>query len=313
MKFAFIMDPLETVKAYKDTSYYIMLAAAERGHDVYYLDQSSLRVERSVLHAVVSHVDVHENNDKPFTVKDTLDVDMSMMDVVLIRTDPPFDRTYFYTTLLLDLLPASTRVVNRPSGLRNWNEKLAALYYPDLTPDTLITRSDSDIMAFAAKHERVTLKPIDGHGGLGIHFIQADSSDAAEKISEVTHGGSHWIIAQEYLPEATVGDKRVLLLDGEPMGAILRVHGAGAELNNLDQGGSANEVDLDDDDLNICAAIRQGLVREGIVFSGIDVIGGKLIEINVTSPTGLQEMSRFADVPFHHRIIERLEQGDLPL
>ncbi len=313
MKFAFIMDPLETVKAYKDTTYYIMLAAAERGHEVYYLDQDSLRVDKSVLQATVTHVDVHEDNDRPFTIKDTREVDMSMMDVVLVRTDPPFDRTYFYTTLLLDLLPASTRVINRPSGLRNWNEKLAALYYPDLTPDTLITRSESDIMKFAQKYERVTLKPIDGHGGQGIHFITADSADARARISEVTHDASHWIIAQQYLPEAKAGDKRVLLLDGEPMGAILRVHGAGAELNNLDQGGSANEIDLDDDDLRICAAIKEGLVREGIVFSGIDVIGGKLIEINVTSPTGLQEMSRFAGIPFHHRIIERLEQGDLPL
>jgi len=313
MKFAFIMDPLETVKAYKDTSYYIMLAAAERGHDVYYLDQSSLYVDASVLRAQVSHVDVHADNDKPFTVKDTRDMDMGEMDVVLIRTDPPFDRTYFYTTLLLDLLPPSTQVVNRPSGLRNWNEKLAALYYPELTPETLISRSADDIMKFAGRHPRVTLKPIDGHGGQGIHFIEADSADAVQSIEEVTHGGSHWIIAQEYLPEATAGDKRVLLLDGEPMGAILRLHGVGAELNNLDQGGSANEVDLDDADLKICAAIKEGLVREGIIFSGIDVIGGKLIEINVTSPTGLQEMSRFADVPFHHRIIERLEQGELSL
>lgn len=307
MKFAFIMDPLATVKAYKDTTYYLMLAARERGHDVFYMDQASIQVNHSHVFGESTHVDVHADNDKPFTVIEQAIRDLSEMDFVLIRTDPPFDRGYFYTTLLLDLLPASTLVVNRPEGLRNWNEKLAALYYPDLTPQTLISRDRDQITEFASDFERVTLKPIDGHGGKGIHFVREGDGFTDQKIREVTRDGSHWIIAQEYLPEAKEGDKRILLLDGEPLGAILRVSGEGAELNNLDQGGSAHPVEMTPRDIEICAALKDGLIREGIVFSGIDVIGGKLIEINVTSPTGLQEMSRFADTPFHHQIIERLE------
>jgi len=317
MKVAFIMDPLESVKPWKDTSYFMMLAAVERGHEVFQLDQTDMRVIDSAVHATVSHVDVHpveptpegQSDDRPpFTVKSVQSIDLGTMDAVFVRTDPPFDRTYFYTTLLLDLLPSSTQIVNRPSGLRNWNEKLAALYYPEFTPDTTIARDVDSIVAFARRHGRVTLKPIDGHGGQGIHFINDGDADIVDVIETVTRKGSHWIIAQEYLPEASAGDKRILLLDGEPMGAILRLHGVGQELNNLDQGGSANPTELTSREVEICAGLKEGLVREGIIFSGIDVIGDKLIEINVTSPTGLQEMSRFADTAFHHQLIERLER-----
>ncbi len=304
MRFAFIMDPLAGVNAKKDTTYFLMLAARELGHEVFYLSHNDLQVRDSELSAIVSAVDVHADIEKPFTVLETGPMSLRTMDVVLIRTDPPFDRRYFYMTLLLDLLPATTRVVNRPAGLRNWNEKLAAVHFPELTPRTLVSRDENEILEFARQTGRLTLKPIDGHGGAGIHFINADDGHAA--IDEVTHGGSHWIIAQQYIPEAKIGDKRILILDGEPLGAILRVHADNAELNNLDQGGTANPSELTPADLAICAALKPGLKEQGITFSGIDVIGDRLIEINVTSPTGLQELCRFADTPFHHQIIQHL-------
>ena len=307
MKIAFLMDPLESVKAYKDTTFYMMLAAYERGNEVFYFNQSTMQAANHAVTALFSGLEVHSSVDNPFTVLKTRNGDLSEMDVVMIRTDPPFDQNYLYSTLMLDLLGPGTRVFNRPSGIRNWNEKLAALYYPDLTPQTLVTRSKQEILAMLGDHERVTLKPVDGHGGQGIVFLDRESQSAERLIDEMTQGGSEFVIAQEYLSAAVDGDKRILLVDGEPIGAVLRVHAEGQELNNLDQGASAIPTELDSNDLAICEALKSGLIEQGIFFCGIDVIGGKLIEVNVTSPTCLQELCRFSGIDHHHAIIEKLE------
>ncbi len=309
MKFAFLMDPLESVKAYKDTTFYMMLAARERDNEVFYFNQSTLQAGNNSVTALVSRLDVHASVEKPFTVLETRHSDLSEMDVVLIRTDPPLDMDYLYSTLLLDLLAPSTRVLNRPSGIRNWNEKLAALHYPQLTPRTAVTRSAPEILQFFDEFDRVTLKPIDGHGGKGIVFLEKSDPGNNRKIDDITRGGQQMIIAQEYLPAAKEGDKRILLVEGEPIGAVLRVHAEGQELNNLDQGAEAVPAELDSDDLRICNALKSGLAQQGIFFCGIDVIGGKLIEVNVTSPTCLQELCRFSGVDHHHAIIEKLESS----
>ena len=337
MKHAFIMDPPERVRAYKDTTYFLMRAAAERGHQVCHLQQHALRLERDRVRAAVTWVQVNAEHARPFTVlehgdcgdRDSGDCDLSDMDAVWIRTDPPLDRRYFYATLLLDHLPATTRVINRPSGIRNWNEKLAALHCPQFSPPTLVTNEPARIVAFAQQHGRIAVKPVDGHGGKGIVFYGGDGAgddgdgdgdvgddgngrgdggnqDAAA-LDAATAGGRRWVVAQKYLPAARDGDKRILLLDGEPLGAILRVHAAGAELNNLDAGGSAHPAAIDARDAEICAALKPGLRAQGIRFAGIDIIGGKLIEVNVTSPTGLQELCRFTGEDFHHRIIKAVE------
>ena len=305
MKHAFIMDPLESVKPWKDTSYFLMLACCERGRRVCHLDQRQLWLDHDDLKATVTWVNALDDMDQPFTVSGQETVSLSEMDAVWVRTDPPFDRRYFYTTLMLDYLPSNTRVLNRPEGIRNWNEKLAALYFPDLTPRTRVTADVDVIRAMAAEFGRVTVKPIDGFGGKGIVFY-GHGEDPAE-IREATHAGKRWVIAQQYLPAAAQGDKRILLLKGKPLGAILRVHADGAELNNMDAGGAANPAKLNARDLEICAAIEPGLVRQGIFLAGIDIIGGQLIEVNVTSPTGLREMSGFDQVDYHHQIISALE------
>jgi len=208
---------------------------------------------------------------------------------------------------LLDQLPAHVQIINRPVTVRNWNEKLAALRYPDFTPKTLVSRSQQEIARFLRDQKRITVKPVDGHGGKGIIFLDAEGEGLSQQLDTATHGGRHWVVAQQYLPAAREGDKRILLLDGEPLGAILRVHAEGAELNNLDQGGSAQQSALDQQDWNICEAMRDDLVAHGVRFAGIDVIGGMLIEINITSPTGIQEMSRFDGVDYHHRVMASFE------
>ncbi len=307
MNIAFVMDALEGVKAYKDTTYYLMLAARQREHSVFYLDQHDLYLRHAAVYARVIEVDVHADVDRPFTQLHDESLCLESMDVVCIRTDPPFDRTYMYATLLLDLLPAKTWVVNRPSSLRNWNEKLAALEFPELSPPTLVSNHPDDIKEFAAGYERIVLKPLDGHGGQGIHFLERDANDTDAVIATATHDGAHWVEVQAYLPAANDGDKRILLLDGDPLGGILRVHADGVELNNLDAGGTAQPCELTEQDREICARLKPALQREGVVFCGIDVIGGRLIEINVTSPTGLQELCHFSGLDHHHTIIARLE------
>lgn len=307
MKIAFLMDPLETVKAYKDTTYYLMLAASERGNEVFYFNQSSMQARNSGVTAAMKRLNVRASIEHPFEVLERQNADLSAMDAIIVRTDPPFDRSYLYSTLLLDLISSNTVVVNRPSGIRNWNEKLAAMLYPSLTPATLISNETNEILDFVNLYERVTIKPVDGHGGKGIYFLEPGDTGNAHTVNQLSRNGSHWIIVQEYLPEAQQGDKRILLLEGDPIGAVLRVHAEGKELNNLDQGGEAVAAEMDDRDYEICGAIKDGLIEQGIFFCGVDVIGGKLIEVNVTSPTCLQELCRFSGVSHHHRIIERLE------
>ena len=307
MKHAFIMDPLERVKAYKDTSYFLMLAACERGHQVYYLDAGDLYVKDSSVIATAQRVNVQDDPQVPLQPESAEPVLLADMDAVWIRTDPPVDRAYFYMTMLLDLLPAHVKVVNRPSTIRDWNEKLAALQYPQFIPATMVARHSAQIIDFVHQHGRTTLKPIDGHGGAGIIFVDAEQADLESQIRLVTHGDSHWVIVQQYLDAAKEGDKRILLLNGEPLGAILRLHAEGVELNNLDQGGEALASKLLDRDREICAGLKADLVSRGVVFAGIDVIGGMLIEINITSPTGLQEMSRHDNRSYHKEIMASLE------
>ena len=307
MKIAFLMDPLETVKAYKDTTYYLMLAASERGNEVFYFNQYSMQAANAGVTAAVELLNVRSSIERPFEILDRRNADLSTMDAIVVRTDPPFDRSYLYSTLLLDLIASDTVVVNRPSGIRNWNEKLAAMLYPDFTPATLISNETKEILKFVSEYERVTIKPVDGHGGKGIFFLEPGDADNAQKINQVSKNGSHWIITQEYLPQAQEGDKRILLLEGEPIGAVLRIHAEGMELNNLDQGGEAVAAEMDDRDYEICSAIKPGLIEQGIFFCGVDVIGGKLIEVNVTSPTCLQELCHFSGIAHHHNIIARLE------
>jgi len=199
-------------------------------------------------------------------------------------------------------------VFKRPSIISKLNESRAALFYTSLTAQTRISKQNDEILRCLAGRDRITLKPVDGHGGKGIVFVDEGDPESRNMINQVSRNESHWIIAQEYLPEARRGDKRILLVEGEPIGAVLRVHAEGQELNNLDQGGEAVGDELDARDYEICAALKDGLIEQGIFFCGIDVIGGQLIEVNVTSPTCLQELCRFSGIDHHHTIIQRLEQ-----
>ncbi len=312
MKHAFIMSPLSAVKPWKDTTYFLMLACAQRGHQVCFIPPSALWLAHDQVHATVQWLAIEpyvaestESAPSPFRPLKTETIPLSQVDVVWIRTDPPFDRRYFYATLLLDHLPPATRVINRPAGLRNWNEKLAALIFPEYTPPTVVACDIRRIQTFAARQGRIAIKPMDGFGGHGIVFYRPGDDPAA--LHAATANGRRWVIAQAYLHQAADGDKRILLLNGEPLGGILRLHADGAELNNLDAGATAHPLALTARDRQIAAAVKPGLMQQGIFFAGIDIIGEHLIEVNVTSPTGLQELCRFDNTDHHHRIIAMLE------
>lgn len=307
MRHAFIMDPLDGVNPCKDTTYFLMLAATQRGHEVYFLSQNSVSLRHTTLVSSAHRVTTQDDLESPFIIEPKEIINLNDMDCVWERTDPPFNRRYFYTSLLLDFLPDSVTVVNRPQAIRDWNEKLAALKFSDYTPQTLVSAQPEEIEAFVQEHGRITLKPIDGHGGKGVEFSNASDVDRLATYQRVTASGRRWTIAQAYLEAASDGDKRILLLQGEPIGAILRVHAEGQELNNLDAGGTAKPTKLTDRDLQICRAVGPALKENGIVFAGIDVIGDYMIEVNVTSPTGIQEASRFSGQDLHHIVMQSLE------
>lgn len=306
MKHAFIMDALAGIKPWKDTTYFLARACIERGHEVCHIAPESLWLAHDRVRAQADWLQLDLQKKIPLLAKTRAEIDLAEVDAIWIRTDPPFDRRYFYVTLMLDRVPQHVRIINRPAGIRNANEKFAALAFPEYTPPTLVTREAERIKTFARDFDRITLKPIDGFGGRDIRFYRSGGDDRI--LERATRDGHHWTIAQQYLPAARDGDKRVLLLNGEPLGAILRVHAIGEEINNLDAGGVAHPSELTARDRKICAALKPKLIEQGIFFAGIDIIGGMLIEVNVTSPTGLQELCAFDEEPYHHYIIAVLEK-----
>lgn len=302
------MDPIEHIKPYKDTTFFLMLAAVDRGHCVFSVHHGSLEMRGGRVFGFLEEIKVRDQTDSYYRVVSSEWKALAEMDVVFIRTDPPFDRRYSYACIMLERVSRETLVVNNPESLLVWNEKLAAQRYSEYSPATLVTSQLDSLLTFLGQvGGRMIVKPVDGHGGRGIFVVREGDPNMDQLLKVSTHGGSHWVVAQAYVPEASVGDKRILLLDGEPIGSILRVHAEGKELNNLDAGGTAFSSELSERDLAICAAMRADLKDADLFFVGIDVIGGQLIEINVTSPTGLREAARFLGRPLNHEIIEALE------
>lgn len=305
MKICFLMDPMETIKFEKDTSWILMVAAAQRGLEVHHLLQENLFLEDGVVKGRTQVVTV--NGADSFELAKGQVLGLSEMKAIVIRKDPPFDRRYFYTTLLLDFISPTTKVINRPQSLRDWNEKLSALKYSEFCPKTLISGREEEILEYAKIHRDVILKPVDGHGGRDIHHLNISQEDKLKAtIKNLTHDGSRKIVVNPYLKEAELGDKRILLLDGKPMGGILRKAQKPGALNNLDQGGKAEPCELTERDLEVCARLGPDLVQKGLFFVGIDMLGPWLTEINVTSPTGLQELIRFSGVDHHLAVIDEL-------
>ena len=293
LRVAFQMDPIEAVDIFADSSFRIALEAQTRGHEVhvYTPDQLSFREGRIMARARAVRLQAVKGAHVEFGPEE--DVDLGQFDVVWLRQDPPFDMGYITTTHLLDMIHPRTLVVNDPFWVRNYPEKLLVLQFPELTPPTMIARDLATIRAFKAEHGDVILKPLYGNGGAGVFRLDPNDRNLASLHELFTGINREPLIVQKFLPAVSKGDKRIILVDGQPIGAINRVPAAGETRSNMHVGGRPEPVKLTARDREICAAIGPLLREKGQVFVGIDVIGDYLTEINVTSPTGLQELERF--------------------
>ena len=308
MKIAFQMDPIGPININADSSFRIAEEAQARGHDLFYYTPERLSYREGRVLARGWPLTVRRKEGDHFTLGEETEVDLSTFDVVWLRQDPPFDMHYITTTHLLDRLKGQTLVVNDPFWVRNYPEKLLVLDFPDLTPPTAIARDLKILKAFRQAHGDVILKPLYGNGGAGVFLLKEDDRNLTS-LHELFSGFSREpLIVQKFLPDVSKGDKRVILVDGEPVGAINRVPAKGETRSNMHVGGRPEKIKLTPRDLEICARIGPLLREKGQVFVGIDVIGQYLTEINVTSPTGIQELERFDGVNIAANIWQAIEQ-----
>ena len=307
MKIAFQMDPIGPININADSSFRIAEEAQARGHDLFYYTPERLSYREGRVLARGWPLRVRRKEGDHFTLGEETKVDLSTFDVVWLRQDPPFDMFYITTTHILDRIHPKTLVVNDPFWVRNFPEKLLVLDFPDLTPPTMIARDLEDLKAFKAEHQDVILKPLYGNGGAGVFRLTPEDRNLASLYELFTANSREPLIMQKFLPDVSNGDKRVILVDGEPVGAINRVPAAGETRSNMHVGGRPEKVGLTERDLAICARIGPLLKEKGQVFVGIDVIGDYLTEINVTSPTGIQELERFDGVNIAEKIWKAIE------
>jgi glutathione synthase len=299
------MDPPAVVKFDSDTSFALMLEAESQGHRVDHCLPSDLFLVGGVLHAHVRRAHLSRDPIDPIALAQGEDINLEGIDAVLVRTDPPFDTQYLWTTLMLERLRGKTLVINDPRGLREANEKLYACHFPELMPETLVSAHRERIKSFVKQvGGRAVIKPVDGAGGEGVMALTQGDPNLRAIIDSVTHNGRRVAMVQRFLPEYERGDKRILVLDGEPIGALLRVPKADDIASNLRMGGTAHPAELDADDLRILAQLAPRLRHDGLYFVGLDVIGGFLTEVNVTSPTGIQQISRLNRENVSARVIQ---------
>lgn len=307
LKIAFQMDPIGAIDINADSSFRIAEEAQARGHELFFYTPDRLIYREGKVLAQGWPLTVRREIGDHHDLGPETEIDLAEWDVVWLRQDPPFDMGYITTTHLLDRIHPDTLVVNDPTWVRNWPEKLKVLDYPDLTPPTAIARNIETLKAFKDAHGDVILKPLYGNGGAGVFRLTPDDRNLNSLHELFTGINREPLIMQKFLPDVSKGDKRVILIDGEPVGAINRVPAKGETRSNMHVGGRPEKVSLTDRDLEICARIGKDLKDHGQVFVGIDVIGGWLTEINVTSPTGIQELERFDGINVAEKIWQVIE------
>lgn len=307
LKIAFQMDPIGPINIDADSTFRIAEEAQARGHSLFYYTPDKLAYDQGRVLARGWPLTVQRVKGDHFRLGEETTIDLAEVDVVWLRQDPPFDMSYITTTHILDMIHPDTLVVNDPFWVRNYPEKLLVLQFPDLTPPTMIARDLATLKSFRDEHGDVILKPLYGNGGAGVFKLAHADSNLAS-LHELFSGiNREPLIMQKFLPAVSKGDKRIILVDGEPVGAINRVPAAGETRSNMHVGGRPEKVELTDRDREICARIGPLLREKGQIFVGIDVIGDWLTEINVTSPTGIQELERFDGVNITQKIWQVIE------
>lgn len=298
LKIGIVMDPIASITAKKDSSLAMLLEAARRDAEIYYFEQRDLYMLSGTAMGRATRLTVRDNNENWFDFGARKEIALGDLDVILMRKDPPFDMEYIYTTYILDRAKeAGALIVNDPQALRDMNEKAYTAWFPDCTPLTLITRSMDQMRAFLAEHDRIVVKPLDGMGGRSVFVIRKGDNNANVIFETLTDYGQRFAMAQVYIPEISLGDKRILLIDGEAVPfALARVPTDGDNRGNMVAGAIAKGQELSDTDRRICAQVGPVLRKHGVLFAGIDVIGDYMTEINVTSPTGIRELDRQFDL-----------------
>lgn len=293
LRIACQMDPIDRIDIRGDSTFAILLEAQSRGHDIFYYTPPNLALHGAKLKARGASLAVLDKAGDHYKLADPRVEDLSTWDVVLLRQDPPFDMAYITTTHMLERIHPKTLVVNDPAQVRNAPEKVFVLDFQDLMPATLVTRSLDDVLAFRRQYKDIILKPLYGNGGASVFRIRPEDTNLGSLVELFQTVFREPFMVQEYRPEVREGDKRIILVDGEIAGAINRVPAEGETRSNLHVGGTAKETKLTEREREICARLAPELKRRGLLFTGIDVIGDYLTEINVTSPTGIRQVKAF--------------------
>ncbi len=302
------MDPIEAIDIEADSTFALALEAQARGHALWHYLPQDLSFHHGRLTARARRLRVKRQRGDHYVLGGFERLDLAGVDVVLMRQDPPFDMAYITATHLLEHVHPRTLVVNDPASVRNAPEKLFVAHFPDLMPPTLIASDKAEIVAFREAHGHIIVKPLFGNGGAGVFHLAPEDENLNALLELFTQLYREPIIVQRYLPEVRQGDKRIILVDGEPAGAINRVPAKGEARSNMHVGGRAERAELSARDLEICHALGPTLREQGLIFVGIDVIGDYLTEINVTSPTGIQEIDRFDETNLSALVWEAIEK-----
>ncbi|MGM7318938.1 MULTISPECIES: glutathione synthase [Idiomarina] len=309
-KLAMVMDPIAAVKTEKDTSFRLLLEAQARGYQCFYLEMGDLVIDNGQPMAFAREVRVQDQKSDFYNLSDSQYRPLEDFDVIMMRKDPPFDSEFLYATQILELAEQrGSLVVNKPQSLRDCNEKLFTSWFADSIADTLVSSRADVIKAFHKKHGDVILKPLDGMGGASIFKVGADGSNLGVIIETLTEKGQRYAMVQKYLPEIKDGDKRILIINGEPVPySLARIPSAGETRGNLAAGGSGRAQPLSDSDWALAHKVAPELKKRGLIIVGLDVIGDRITEINVTSPTCMREIENAYDINIAEMVFQAIEE-----
>lgn len=309
MKLGVVMDPIAGINIKKDSTFAMLLAATRLGWELYYMEQKDLFIEQQQARANVRILSVQDDKSNWFRFHQAATIPLTDLDVVLMRKDPPFDIEYIYTTYILELAQkAGLLVVNDPASLRDVNEKMFINHFPQCIAPTLVTRNHDQLLAFIQQYREVVLKPLEGMGGKSVFKVVAGDANTNVIIETLTDSHRRYIMAQKYLPEIAQGDKRILMIGGEPVEyALARIPMAGENRGNLAAGGTGKGVPLSDRDRWICSEVGPTLRERGLLFVGLDVIGDYLTEINVTSPTCIRELETLYKIDIAGQLMQTIQ------
>lgn len=310
IKLGIVMDPISTINIKKDSSFAMLLEAQSRGYEIHYMEMSSLYLRGGEAQASTRLLSVKQDYDAWYSFNGEQDINLGELDVILMRKDPPFDTEFIYATYILERAEdEGALIVNKPQSLRDCNEKLFTAWFARHTPDTLVSRRDDHIRAFWHEHGDIILKPLDGMGGASIFRVKQDDPNLTVIVETLTGYGRHFCMAQNYLPAIKDGDKRVLVVDGEPVPySLARIPKSGATRGNLAAGGRGEARPLSDSDWKIARDVAPVLKKKGMIFVGLDIIGDRLTEINVTSPTCVREIEAAFPVSITGMLMDAIEK-----